>query len=336
MKVAFFSTKNYDQEYFDRANKKVGHDLTYFEVSLNPSSAKLSSGFGAVCAFVNDRINRETLEELKKNQVGLIALRCAGFNNLDVKAASELGITVMRVPAYSPHAVAEHTVALILSLNRKIHKAYNRVRENNFSLDRLQGFDLYNKTVGVIGTGKIGEVFAKIMLGFGCRVIACDVHKNAELESLGIEYMEMPRVFQTSDIISLHCPLTPGTYQLINKHSLEMMKKGCMLINTSRGKLVNTQDVIESLKERHLGYLGIDVYAEEEKIFFRDLSERIIDDEMISRLLTFPNVLITAHQGFLTHEALEEIAKTTLRNISDFEKGIRNEDEIHLEKIALK
>ena len=336
MKVAIFSTKSYDQEYFEKLNKNYGHELTFFEVSLKTSTAKLSSGFDAVCAFVNDRINRETLEILRSNNIDLIALRCAGFNNLDMKTASELDIKVMRVPAYSPHAIAEHAVALILTLNRKTHRAYNRVRDNNFSLERLQGFDLNGKIVGVIGTGNIGRTFAKIMIGFGCRVIANDPYKNEELESLGVEYMDMPSVFKSADIISLHCPLNPSTYQLINKHTLEMMKKGAMLINTSRGKLINTQDVIESLKNRYLGYLGIDVYAEEEKIFFRDLSELIIDDEMISRLLTFPNVLITAHQGFLTHEALEEIADTTLQNITDFEKGVSNSNEVIFEQVSAK
>ncbi len=336
MKVAIFSTKTYDQEYFDRFNKNKEHDLTYFDVSLKPSTAKLASGFDVVCAFVNDRINQDTIEELASHHIGLIALRCAGFNQVDLEAAARSGIRIMRVPAYSPHAVAEHAVALILSLNRKIHKAYNRVRDNNFSLERLVGFDLYGKTVGVVGTGNIGRVFGKIMIGFGCKVIAYDVHKNAEAENEGMIYTDLTTVFQEADIISLHCPLTPSTYQLINKHTLEMMKKGVMVINTSRGKLINTADVIESLKERHLGYLGIDVYAEEEKIFFKDLSERIIDDEMITRLNTFPNVLITAHQGFLTQEALEGITRTTLQNISDYAAGRSSINEVTFEKIEPK
>lgn len=333
MKIAFFSSKKYDQDYFERLNKEFNHELSFFEVSLKANSAKLASGYDAVCAFVNDRINRETIEVLSQYNIGLIALRCAGFNNTDLEAASDHNIKVMRVPAYSPHAVAEHAVALILSLNRKIHKAYNRVRDNNFSLERLSGFDLFNKTVGVIGTGNIGIEFCRIMKGFGCKVIAFDVHKNPEAEKLGVVYMELEDVFKNSDILSLHCPLTPETAQIINRKTLQMMKKGSMLINTSRGKLINTQDVIESLANRHLGYLGIDVYAEEEKIFFRDLSERIIDDEMISRLLTFPNVLITAHQGFLTHEALEEIARTTLQNVSDYAEGRENSNLVSFEKV---
>ncbi len=336
MKVAIFSTKTYDQEYLDRFNKDKHHELVYFDVNLKSSTAKLASGFDAVCAFVNDRINNETIKELASQKIGLIALRCAGFNQVDLEAAGRYGIRVMRVPAYSPHAVAEHAIALILSLNRKTHKAYNRIRDNNFSLERLVGFDIYGKTVGVVGTGNIGRVFGRIMIGFGCRVIAYDVHKNPEVENDGVIYTDLTTLFQESDIISLHCPLTPSTYQLINKHTLEMMKKGLMLINTSRGKLINTADVIESLKERHLGYLGIDVYAEEEKIFFKDLSERIIDDEMISRLNTFPNVLITAHQGFLTNEALEGIAKTTLQNISDYEAGRSTINEVSLEKVDSK
>lgn len=336
MKIAFFSSKTYDQEYFNAANKGYGHEFSFFEVSLKPSSAKLSSGYDAICAFVNDRINRETIQILAENKISLIILRCAGFNNVDIEAAHEYGIKVMRVPAYSPHAVAEHSVALILCLNRKIHKAYNRVRDNNFSLERLSGFDLYGKTAGVIGTGNIGKEFSRIMLGFGCRVIAYDVHKNSEVETMGVEYTGLTELFKNSDIISLHCPLTLATNQLINKTTLNLMKKGAMLINTSRGKLINTADVIESLASRHLGFLGIDVYAEEEKIFFRDLSERIIDDEIISRLLTFPNVLITAHQGFLTHEALQQIAETSLKNIRDHFNGQTSENEVSLDNIKIK
>jgi D-lactate dehydrogenase len=333
MKIAFFSSKSYDQKYFNKSNENRDHELSFFEVSLKPSSAKLASGHDVVCAFVNDKISEETLKILSDQKIGLIALRCAGFNNVDLEAADKYGIRVMRVPAYSPHAVAEHAVALILSLNRKIHKAYNRVRDNNFSLERLAGFDLHGKTIGVIGTGNIGLEFSRIMRGFGCKVIAFDVKKNEEVQSLGVEYLELESLFKTSDIISLHCPLTPDTHHIINKNSLNMMKQGAMLINTSRGKLINTPDVIQSLVDRHLGYLGIDVYAEEEKLFFKDLSEKIIDDEMISRLLTFPNVLITAHQGFLTHEALEQIADTTLNNVEDYGAGKKSENEVGIEKV---
>ncbi len=333
MKIALFSSKSYDQFYFDRENKNFRFEISYFESSLKPSNAVLAAGHDAVCAFVNDKINRETLEKLTEVGIKIIALRCAGFNNIDLEAASQLGIRVFRVPAYSPYAVAEHAVALILSLNRKIHKAYNRVRDNNFSLERFEGFDLYGKTTGVVGTGKIGAVFAGIMHGFGSNILAYDIHKNPSLVDKGVKYTDLTSLFRESDIISLHCPLNPSTYQLINKNTLNMMKKGAMLINTSRGKLINTEDVIESLRNHHLGYLGIDVYAEEEKIFFKDLSEKIIEDELISRLMTFPNVLITAHQGFLTREALEQIAGTTLKNISDFFQGVTTENEVVYEVV---
>lgn len=336
MKIALYSSKSYDQDYFERENKSFNYEITYYEGSLKPSSVKLAIGYEVVCAFVNDRLNRETLTNLHEIGVKLIVLRCAGFNNIDLQAADELSIKIMRVPAYSPFAVAEHAVALILSLNRKIHKAFNRVRDNNFSLERLEGFDLNGKTVGVIGTGKIGSVFATIMSGFGCKILAYDINKNPQLIDKGIEYTDLPVFFMNSDIISLHCPLNPSTTQLINKNSIGMMKKGAMLINTSRGKLINTQDVLEALKNRHLGYLGIDVYAEEEKIFFKNLSERIIDDELIARLMTFPNVLITAHQGFMTHEALEQIARTTLKNIKDFFEGIKSENEVIYEEVTPK
>ncbi len=333
MKIALFSTKSYDKDYFTRMNSKFQYELSFFETSLKTETVKLAAGFDAVCAFVNDRITRSTILELKNLKVQIIALRCAGFNNVDLEAAHEFNIKVVRVPAYSPHAVAEHATALILSLNRKIHKAYHRVRDNNFSLERLAGFDLYGKTTGIIGTGNIGLEFAKIMLGFGCKVHAYDVKSNPDVESLGVQYTDLETLFKTSDIISLHCPLTPETNEIINRNSLAKMKKGVMLINTSRGKLINTLDVIESLKNRHLGYLGIDVYAEEEKLFFKDLSEKIIDDEEISRLMSFPNVLITAHQGFLTHEALEQIAQTTLQNIKDHFAGNINNNEVSIQNI---
>jgi D-lactate dehydrogenase len=336
MKIALFSSKSYDQEYFERENKSYGFEITYYDGSLKPSSTILAAGYDAVCAFVNDKINRETLASLKEYGINLVALRCAGFNNVDLQAADEFGIKIMRVPAYSPHAVAEHAVALILSLNRKIHKSYNRVRENNFSLERLAGFDVYNKTVGVIGTGNIGRVFAGIMRGFGCKVLAYDVMPNPKLPEIGVEYTDLPTLFRESDIISLHCPLNPSTFQIINRITLEMMKKGAMLINTSRGKLINTADVIEALRSRHLGYLGIDVYAEEEKIFFKDLSERIIDDEVISMLMTFPNVLITAHQAFMTNEALEQIAAVTLKNINDSKNGIESENQVSFDAVKAK
>jgi D-lactate dehydrogenase len=334
MKIAVYSAKSYDIEFLNHANDAYGYELEYYEVPLNSKTAKIATGSDAVCAFVNDKLNADTLHALAGLKIGMIALRCAGFNNVDIETANELGIPVMRVPAYSPHAVAEHAVALILTLSRKTHKAYNRVRDANFSLERFVGFDLEKKTVGVIGTGKIGQVFAGIMMGFGCNVLAYDLYPNSFLRKKGVRYASIEDVFRTSDIVSLHCPLTPETHQLVNKGTLELMIKGSMLINTSRGKLINTEDVIAALRSKHLGYLGIDVYAEEEKLFFRDLSEHIIDDEKIMQLSTFPNVLITAHQAFLTKEALTEIAHTTMENISVYSKGESSNNEVTSEMIA--
>jgi D-lactate dehydrogenase len=319
MKVAFFSTQPYDKEYFERYNKQ--HQILFFEAQLNEQTVELAKGCDAVCAFVNDRLNPAVIKVLAANGIKIIAQRCAGFNNVDLIAARENKLAVVRVPAYSPHAVAEHALALIMTLNRKTHKAYNRVREGNFSLDRLTGFDLYGKTVGVIGTGKIGKCFASIMQGLGCQVLAFDIIANQEMEATGVTFLPLIKLLQQSDIISLHCPLTEQTKHLINKDTLELMKNGAMLINTSRGALIDTRAVITALKKGRLGYLGIDVYEQEEKLFFHDLSENIIVDDVILRLLSFPNVLITSHQGFLTDEALTQIAMITLRNLSDFEEG---------------
>ena len=321
MKVAVFSTKSFDREYFNRFNTNGKHELTYFEAPLNPKTTNLTQGFDAVCVFVNDKLDHQVLEQLKGNGVGLIALRCAGFNNVDLEAAKEHEIKVVRVPSYSPQAVAEHAVALILTLNRKTHKAYNRIRENNFSLERLTGLDIYGKAVGVIGTGQIGQIFARIMLGFGCKVLAFDLQPSAELIEAGVFYTSFEDLLVDSDIVSLHCPLNPNTRHLLGEKEFEKMKSGAMLINTSRGGLINTTAAIHALKHGQLGYLGIDVYEQEEHLFFRDLSESIIHDDEIARLMTFPNVLITAHQGFFTREALEEITQTTLQNLSDFEDG---------------
>jgi D-lactate dehydrogenase len=327
MKVAVFNTKSYDREFLDRFNVQSSHQLIYFEAPLNSNTVNLTQDFDGVCVFVNDIINRETIAKLAEYGVKIIALRCAGFNNVDLQAAAEHGIKVVRVPSYSPQAVAEHAVALILTLNRKTHKAYNRVRENNFSLERLTGFDLHGKTVGVIGTGQIGVAFCKIMLGFGCHVYAADIYESLELKQLGVLYRSFSEVLEVSDIISLHCPLTPETYHMIDEKAFSVMKDGVMLINTSRGALISTKDAIVALKRSKLAYLGIDVYEEEEKLFFNDLSESIIQDDEISRLMTFPNVLITAHQAFFTKEALGQIAATTLRNLTDFEedKPLKNE-----------
>jgi len=326
MKIAFFSTQPYDREYFERHNRE--HEINFYEVQLNEQTVDLAKGSDAVCAFVNDRLNAAVIKTLAQNGTKVIAQRCAGFNNVDLGAAKENKITVVRVPAYSPHAVAEHALALIMTLNRKTHKAYNRVREGNFSLDRLTGFDLYGKTVGVIGTGKIGQCFAHIMLGLGCKVLAFDIIANKEMEIAGVQYLPLMELLQQADIISLHCPLSLQTKHLISNTTLPMMKEGAMLINTSRGGLIDTKAAITALKNGRLGYLGIDVYEQEEKLFFHDLSENIINDDVIMQLIGFPNVLITAHQGFLTGEALTQIALVTLKNISDFEQGKKLENAV--------
>lgn len=319
MKIAFFSVHSYDREYFNRFNS--GHELIYFEAALDEHTVRLAHGCGAVCVFVNDIVSAPVLKALNVLGIKLVALRCAGYNNVDIAAARNIPIPVVRVPAYSPYAVAEHATALILTLNRKTHKAYNRVREGDFSLRNLTGFDMHGKTAGIIGTGRIGEVFAEIMLGFGCRVIACDLVENPRLLSRGVSYAPLAQLLPQCDIVSLHCPLTEQTHYIINAATLAQMKKGAMLINTSRGGLVDTEAAISALKTGHLGYLGIDVYEQEEQLFFRNLSGQVIQDDTILRLMSFPNVLITSHQGFFTDEALCEIARTTLQNISDFESG---------------
>jgi D-lactate dehydrogenase len=321
MKITFFSVQPYDRSYFEKYNEPFGFQLKFYSSQLNEQTTDLVKESPVVCLFVNDRANAEALQGLKDRGVELIALRCAGFNNVDLEAAARLGIRVVRVPAYSPEAVAEHAVALIMTLNRKTHKAYNRVREQNFSLNGLMGFDLYGKTVGVVGTGRIGIAFAKIMLGFGCRVLAFDMIANKQLEALGVEYTNLPDLFATCNIISLHCPLTDSTRHLINAETLNMMEPGTMLINTSRGGLIDTKAAIKALKHGRLGSLGIDVYEQEEKLFFRDLSGDIIEDDVIQRLMSFPNVLITAHQAFFTDEALTQIANITLVNIDAWQKG---------------
>lgn len=328
MKIAFFSTQSYDREFFTRFNNE--HEICYFEVPLNEQTVQLAQGCEAVCAFVNDKITTIVVEKLASMRIRLIAMRCAGYNNLDLFAIQKYGLTVVRVPAYSPHAVAEHAVALMLTLNRKTHKAYNRVREGNFSLERLVGFDFFGKTVGVIGIGKIGEAFCRIMRGFGCRVIAFDIVPNETLQSEGVNFLSLQEIWQQSDIISLHCPLNEHTKHIINSKSLQEMKRGVMLINTGRGGLIDTKSVIEALKHGHLGYLGLDVYEQEDKLFFRDFSESIIQDEQILRLMSFPNVLITAHQAFFTEEALSQISQTTLKNISDFENNLALENQVFM------
>lgn len=320
MKVAIFSTKSYDQTFLSVANQAHGHELVYFESRLTVDTAALAKGFPVVCAFVNDQLNEAVLQILSDNGTQLIALRSAGFNHVDLSAAERLNLTVVRVPAYSPYAVAEHTLAIILGLNRKLYRAYNRVREGNFSLEGLLGFDLHGKTVGVIGSGKIGMIFANIMSSMGCQVLLYDPYPNQVLTG-SMRYVELEQLYPTSDIISLHCPLTPGTYHLINRQALHQMKDGVMLINTSRGKLVDTQAVIVALKTGKIGNLGLDVYEEEGDLFFDDLSNEVIHDDLFMRLLTFPNVLITGHQGFFTKEALSNIAEVTLGNVTAYETG---------------
>lgn len=322
MKITFFSTQPYDKLFFDEHKSGYGFEIEYQDTQLNTNTVSLAEKSEVVCVFVNDKVNAEVIKSLAAGGTKIIALRCAGFNNVDLEAAKANNIRVCRVPAYSPEAVAEHALAMILTLNRKTHKAYNRVREQNFSLNGLLGFDIHGKTVGVVGTGNIGKSFAKLLRGFGCTILAYDIVENAELVKDGIQYVPLETLMAQSDIISLHCPLNEQTRHLINKSTLQVVKKGVMLINTSRGGLVCTQDVIDALKSGIIGYLGIDVYEQEEKLFFRDLSADIIQDDLIQRLMSFPNVLVTAHQAFFTHEALVQIAVTTLENIKGLtEKG---------------
>ncbi len=330
MKVAIFSAKPYEREYFDEFNAETKHELIYFDAALNIDTTSLASGFEAVCVFVSDKIDKEVIQKLSKNGIKLIDLRSAGFNNVDIAAAAENNIKVLRVPAYSPQAVAEHAIAMILTLNRKTHKAYNRVREGNFSVENLMGFNLFEKTVGVIGTGKIGAAFCQIMQGFGCTVIAHDVIESEKLKEKGVKYFPLDEILHNSEIISLHCPLTPDTHYLLNERTFSKMKKGAMLINTSRGGLINTSHAIDALKSGQLGYLGIDVYEQEENLFFKDLSESLIQDDLIERLMAFHNVLITPHQGFFTHEAMSQISITTMKNFTAFEKGLPLENEVKM------
>ncbi|OXA73616.1 hydroxyacid dehydrogenase [Flavobacterium aquidurense] len=314
-KIAFFSTQPYDKAFFNKHNIEFGFELDFFETQLNPQTVILIENATIVCVFVNDIVNETVIKQLAEKGVKIIALRCAGFNNVDLEAAKKYNVKVCRVPAYSPQAVAEHAIAMILTLNRKTHKAYNRVREQNFSLNGLLGFDLFGKTIGIIGTGNIGKAFAKIALGFGCKVLAYDIVTNPEMEKDGVKFVSIEEIFKSSDIISLHCPLNEQTKHIINKKSIDEMKDSVMIINTSRGGLIETSSVIEGLKEGKIGYLGIDVYEQEEKLFFRDLSADIIQDDAIQRLMSFPNVLVTAHQAFFTNEALTQIALVTFNNI---------------------
>ena len=317
MKLAFFDAKSYDVPGFDRYAEPAGIEIKYYEPNLNRDTVSLANGFDAVCVFVNDTVDAVVVEKLYKMGVKAIVLRCAGFNNVDIKACDGK-LRVFRVPAYSPHAVAEHAMALLLTINRRTHKAYIRTRDFNFSLQGLAGFDLYGKTVGIIGTGKIGRVFADICKGFGMTVLAYDKFPAA---NSGLNYVELPELFEKSDIISLHCPLTEETRHIINADSIAMMKKGVTIINTSRGALVNTEDLITGIKDRKVGAACLDVYEEEGDLFYEDYSGHIVEDDKLVRLIAMPNVIVTSHQAFLTNEALDNIAATTVNNLTRFFSG---------------
>ena len=321
MRVIFFSSQTYDRDSFLALSGASDLELHFQPARLNLDTAPLAHRHEVLCAFINDDLSAPVLEELAAGGTRLIALRSAGYNHVDLDAAARLGLCVVRVPAYSPHAVAEHAVALVLALNRRLHRAYNRTREGDFSLHGLTGFDLVGKTVGVVGTGQIGATFARIMAGFGCQLLAYDPFPNPELLALGARYLSLPELLAQSRIISLHCPLTAETHHLINRDTLAHLQPGAMLINTGRGGLVDTPALIDALKDGQLGYLGLDVYEEEAQVFFEDRSDLPLQDDVLARLLTFPNVIITAHQAFLTHEALAAIATTTLDNIADWSTG---------------
>jgi D-lactate dehydrogenase len=318
MHITVYSTRIYDRQALERAPGFGGHSFNFLEARLDASTVATAAGADAVCAFVNDQLDRKVLQALHTLGVRLVVLRCAGFNQVDLVAAQELGIAVCRVPEYSPHAVAEHTLALLLTLNRKIHRAYARVREGNFALDGLLGFDVHGRTVGVVGTGRIGETFCRLMTGFGCTLLAADPTPNPACVAMGVQYVPLPELLARSDVVSLHCPLTPHTHHLINAAAFAAMKRGAMLLNTSRGAVVDTQAAIFALKSGQLGSMGLDVYEEEGGLFFRDLSSAGIQDDVFARLLTFPNVVVTGHQGFFTEDALAAIASTTLGNLDAF------------------
>ncbi len=321
--VSVFDAKPYDREFLESSPRAAELALTFHSFRLEESTARMAAGSGAVCVFVNDDVRRGTLERLSREGVRMVALRCAGFNNVDLEAARQLDMVVCRVPSYSPHAVAEHTVALILTLNRKIHRAFNRVRDQNFSLSGLVGFDLFGKSAGVIGTGKTGRIAAGILRGFGMNVLVSDPFPDAEWASrIGAEYTDLATLTRESDVISLHAPLTPETHHIVNADFLAQMKPDAMLVNVSRGGLIHTTALIEALKNGRLGGVALDVYEEEEGVFFEDLSDQVLADDELARLLTFPNVLITSHQAFLTREALSEIARVTLENILRFSQGL--------------
>jgi D-lactate dehydrogenase len=329
MRIAMFSVQRYERVLLDEANLHHGHDLVFFDTLLGLETVSLAAGFPAVSVFVNDIVDAGVLKHLAAGGTKLVATRSTGFNQIDLQAAGQLGIKVVRVTDYSPNSIAEFAVGLLLALNRKIPRAYNRTREGNFSLDGLMGFDLVNRTVAVIGTGKIGRIFARIMAGFGCNLIGFDVHRSPEFEEIGGRYVDASGI-EDADVVSLHCPLTPDTYHIVNAQALARMKRGALLINTSRGGLVDTEAAIEALKSGQLGGIAIDVYEQEAGLFFRDLSSTVIPDDVIQRLVSFPNTIVTGHQAFLTREALSTILETTLASISDFAAGRPLANEIKL------
>jgi len=328
MRVAVFSTKSYDERFLNAAASKTGHELVFFEERLTAKTAEIAAGFEAVCAFVNDDLSEAALKHLAKGGTRLILLRCAGYNQVDLKAAQRLGIQVRRVAAYSPYAVAEFTIGMILTLNRKYHRAFNRVREGNFEIEGLLGFDLHGSTVGIVGTGKIGLLTAKPLAAMGCRILGYDPFTNTDFEALGGTYVPLEQLLAESDIVTLHCPLTPESHYLINAASLQRMKRGVMIINTSRGALVDANALIDALKTGQVGALGLDVYEQEADVFYENLSNEIIQDDVLQRLLTFPNVLITSHQAFFTQTALRNIADKTLANLEDFIAGRSSSNEV--------
>ncbi len=335
MKIRLYGLQPFELPFLEQANQSRGHELAPLEANLSEETAALAEGYAAVSIFANDRADAPVLERLARGGTRLLLLRMAGFNHVDLAAAARLGITVARVPAYSPYAIAEHTVGLMLMLNRKLHRAHARVREGNFSLQGLMGFDLHGKTVGLVGTGRIGEATARILAGFGCRLLGHDVQENAACLALGMRYVALEELLRSADVISLHCPLTPATRHLIDERAIALVKPGVMLINTSRGAVIDTRAVIRGLKSGRIGYLGLDVYEEEGDLFFQDLSETVIQDDVFSRLQTFPNVVITAHQAFFTREAVEAIQTTTLENASGFERGgVPKENLVGLELVA--
>ena len=328
-KIAFFDTREYDKKFFNQENEKFGFKIDFFDFKLSRDTAKLTKGYEVICVFVNDIVDEKVIKILAQNGVKLLALRCSGYNNVDLRATSQCGIKVVRVPAYSPYAVAEYALSLLLTLNRKVHRAYMRTKEFNFSLNNLVGFTLHNKTVGVVGTGAIGRCFIKILSGFGLKILAYDPLPNEQFaEEFCFKYVDMNAIYKEADIISLHCPLSKDSYHLLNRKSFKRMKKNALIVNTSRGALINTEDLIFALKQSLIGGAALDVYEEESEFFFKDISSEIIDDDVLARLITFPNVLLTSHQAFLTEEALTQIAMTTLSSVKSFFENNSLENQI--------